>query len=63
MYMLVPKICREHASHLYVLESVATLARVPFVATITKRMIICDYSYNKICDEHTIDMLFIFEYN
>jgi hypothetical protein len=34
-----------------------TLAHVPSVATITKRIIISNYSYNKICDEHTIDML------
>jgi hypothetical protein len=33
------------------------LAHVPFVATIMKRIIISNYSYNKICDEHTIDML------
>jgi hypothetical protein len=40
-----------------------TLAHIPFVQTITKRIIISNYSYNKICDEHTIDMLFTFEYN
>jgi hypothetical protein len=40
-----------------------TLVHVPFVPTITERIINSNYSYNKICDEHTIDMLFIFEYN
>jgi hypothetical protein len=40
-----------------------TLAHVPFVPTITERIIISNYSYNKICDEHTFDMLCIFEYN
>jgi hypothetical protein len=34
-----------------------TLAHVPSVATITERIINNNYSYNKICDEHTIDML------
>jgi hypothetical protein len=62
MYMLIPEICSKYASHLYVLESVATLAHVPFVPTITEKIIISNYSYNKICDEHTVDMLFIFEY-
>jgi hypothetical protein len=40
-----------------------TLAHVPSVATITKRIIISNYSYNKMYDEHTVDMLFTFEYN
>jgi hypothetical protein len=40
-----------------------TLAHVPFVPTVTERTIISNYSYNKICDEHTVDMLFTFEYN
>jgi hypothetical protein len=39
-----------------------TLAHVSFVHTVTE-MIISNYSYNKICDEHTVEMLFIFEYN
>jgi hypothetical protein len=34
-----------------------TLAHVPYVATVTERIIISNYSYNKICDEDTIDML------
>jgi hypothetical protein len=34
-----------------------TLAHLPFVATITKRIIIGNYSYNRICDEHTVDIL------
>jgi hypothetical protein len=63
MYMLIPEICSEHASLLYVLESAATLAHIPFVPTITKMVIISNYSYNKICDEHMVDMLFTFEYN
>jgi hypothetical protein len=33
------------------------LVHVPSVATIMKRIIISNYSYNKIYDEHTIDML------
>jgi hypothetical protein len=40
-----------------------TLAHVPFVPTVMERIIISHYSYNKICDEHTTDMLFTFEYN
>jgi hypothetical protein len=40
-----------------------TLAHIPFVHTVTERIIISNYSYNKICDEHTVDMLFSFEYN
>jgi hypothetical protein len=40
-----------------------TITHVPFVATITKRIIISNYSYNKICDEYTVDMLFTSEYN
>jgi hypothetical protein len=34
-----------------------TLAHVPSVATITERIIISNYSHDKICDEHMIDML------
>jgi hypothetical protein len=63
IYMLIQKICSEHASHLYVLESAATLAHVPFVAIVLERIIISNYSYNNICDEHMIDMLFPFEDN
>jgi hypothetical protein len=55
--MLVPEICREHASLLYIVASAPTLAHVPFVATIVERIIISNYSYNKICHEHTVDML------
>jgi hypothetical protein len=40
-----------------------TLAHIPFVRTLTKRIIISNYSYNKIGDEHTVDILFTFEYN
>jgi hypothetical protein len=35
-----------------------TFGHVKSVATVTKRIIISNYSYNKICDEHTGDMLF-----
>jgi hypothetical protein len=63
MYMLILKICSQHASHVYVLESVPTLAHIPSVVTITERIIISNYSYNKICDEHMVDMLFTFKYN
>jgi hypothetical protein len=34
-----------------------TLAHIPYVTTITERIIISNYSYNKICDEHTVDIL------
>jgi hypothetical protein len=34
-----------------------TLAHVPYVVTITERIIFTNCSYNKICDEHMIDML------
>jgi hypothetical protein len=61
--MLIPKICIEHASHVYVLESVPTLAHIPSVATIMERIIISNYSYNKIYVEHMVDMLFTFKYN
>jgi hypothetical protein len=30
-----------------------TLAHVPSVATVTERNIISNYSYKKICDEHS----------
>jgi hypothetical protein len=40
-----------------------TLAHVPFAPTVTERIILSNYSYNKICDEHMVDMLFTFEYN
>jgi hypothetical protein len=34
-----------------------TLPHVPSVATVMERIIISDYSYIKICDEHTVDIL------
>jgi hypothetical protein len=34
-----------------------TFVQVPYVATILKRIIIRNNSYNKICFEHTVDML------
>jgi hypothetical protein len=37
-----------------------TLAHIPFVDTVTEKIIISNYSYNKICDEH---ILFTFIYN
>jgi hypothetical protein len=40
-----------------------TLAHVSFVRSVMERIIITNYSYNKICDEHTVDMLFTFEHN
>jgi hypothetical protein len=39
------------------------MAHIPFVRIVTKRIIISNYSYNKICDELMVDMLFTFEYN
>jgi hypothetical protein len=41
----------------------STLAHVPFISTIMERIIISNYNYNKICDKHTVNMLFTFEYN
>jgi hypothetical protein len=38
-------------------EVLPTLAHIPFVATVMERIIISNYSYNKICDEHMVDML------
>jgi hypothetical protein len=40
-----------------------TLLHVPYEPTIIERIIISNYSYNKICDEQMVDMMFIFEYN
>jgi hypothetical protein len=40
-----------------------TLAHILFIRTVTKRIIFSNYSYNKICDEQTVDILFTFEYN
>jgi hypothetical protein len=34
-----------------------TLAHEPFVATVMERIMISNYSYNKICDKYTIDIL------
>jgi hypothetical protein len=34
-----------------------TLAHIPSMTIVTKRIIISNYSYNKICEQHTIDML------
>jgi hypothetical protein len=48
MYMLIPEIFSEHASHLYVLESVAHLGSQAFVPIVTESIIISNYSYNKI---------------
>jgi hypothetical protein len=39
------------------------LTHVPFLPTVMKMIIISNYSYDKICDEHTVDMLFTFGYN
>jgi hypothetical protein len=35
----------------------STLGHVPFVTTVTKRIIISTYKYNKVSDEWTVDML------
>jgi hypothetical protein len=40
-----------------------TLAHIPFVRTVMERIIISNYSYNKIYDEYMVDILFTFEYN
>jgi hypothetical protein len=39
------------------------LGHIPFVPIVMEMIIIINYSYNKICDEHTVNMLFTFEYN
>jgi hypothetical protein len=57
MYMLIPEICSDHTCLLYILASASHHFHVKFVATIMKRIIISNYSYNKICDEHIVDML------
>jgi hypothetical protein len=62
MYMLIPEISSEHASLMF-WRVPPTLAHIPFICTITERIIISNYSYNKICDEHMIDILFTFAYN
>jgi hypothetical protein len=38
-------------------QELPTFFRVISVVTNTKRIVIRNYSYNKICDEHTVDML------
>jgi hypothetical protein len=46
-------------THLFFIfwQVLPTLVHIPSVATIMKRIIISNYSYNNICDEHTVDML------
>jgi hypothetical protein len=39
----------------------STLAHIPLVYTVMEMIIISNYSYNKICDEHMVDILFTFE--
>jgi hypothetical protein len=63
MYMLIlESVANMHLFFMFWRVS-PTLAHIPFVCTVTERMIISNYSYNKICDEHMSDMLFTFEYN
>jgi hypothetical protein len=57
MHMLIPEICSKHISLLYIKASASHLFHVKSVATVMKWIIIRNYSYNKICDEHTVDML------
>jgi hypothetical protein len=59
MYMLILEIYSEHLSHLYNFASGPTFLHVKFVTTVIKRIIISNYSYNKICDQHTVDMLLL----
>jgi hypothetical protein len=64
IYMLIPEICSEHASLLYVLESATHLgSHTIYTHSYRKEIIISNYSYNKIYDEHMIDILFTYEYN
>jgi hypothetical protein len=46
-------------THLFLLfwQVLPTLVHIPFVAPVIKRIIISNYSYNKICDENTVDIL------
>jgi hypothetical protein len=57
MYMLIPEICKEHTSLLYILASASHHFPHKICSHCYKRIIISNYSYNKICDEHTVDML------
>jgi hypothetical protein len=64
MYMLIPEFCSANVHLIFMFWRVLpTLAHVPLVPNVMERIIISNYSYNKICDEHMIDMLFTFEYN
>jgi hypothetical protein len=38
-----------------------TLTHVPFVPNVMERIIFSNYSYNRICDEHTIDCCLPFD--
>jgi hypothetical protein len=63
MYMLIGKsVANVHLFFMFWRVS-STLVHIPFMRNVTKIIIISNYSYNKICDEHTVDMLFTFEYN
>jgi hypothetical protein len=55
--MVIPGICSEHAWHLYILIVDPTLGHVQFVTTGTKKITFSTYSYNKIYDEQSVDML------
>jgi hypothetical protein len=57
MYMLIPEICSEHASLLYILASASHLGPCTISIHCYKEIIISNYSYNKICDEYTVDIL------
>jgi hypothetical protein len=65
MYLLITEIKSVANMHLIFMfwRVCPTLTHVPSISTIMKRIIISNYSYNKICDEHMVDMLFTFEYN
>jgi hypothetical protein len=61
--MLIPEIYSKHASHLYILESASHLDSRTICTTVTERIIISNCSYNRICDEHTVNMLLTYECN
>jgi hypothetical protein len=57
IYMLISEICIEHASILYILASASQHFPRKICSHYYKRIIISNYSYKKICDEHMVDML------
>jgi hypothetical protein len=57
MYILIPEICSEQPCHLYVVDCGSDRGISKICSHYYKRIIISNYSYNKFCDEYTVDML------